>query len=48
MPDFRALAVDVKQPGEVTASATKHLGMLLAEVMKLNKEERNFPSDGSG
>lgn len=42
MPDFRALAIDVKQPGEVMASATKHLGMLLAEVMKLNKDERNF------
>ncbi|TNB46740.1 phosphoketolase family protein [Martelella lutilitoris] len=42
MPDFRELAVDVTQPGAVMTSATKRLGMLLREVMKLNAEERNF------
>jgi xylulose-5-phosphate/fructose-6-phosphate phosphoketolase len=42
MPDFRDYAVGVPQPGRVTAEATRILGRFLRDVMKLNKEERNF------
>jgi xylulose-5-phosphate/fructose-6-phosphate phosphoketolase len=36
MPDFRAYAVDVPKPGTVTAEATRLLGRMLRDVMKLN------------
>jgi xylulose-5-phosphate/fructose-6-phosphate phosphoketolase len=42
MPDFRSYAVDVPQPGSVTAEATKVLGTLLRDVMKLNSAQKNF------
>jgi xylulose-5-phosphate/fructose-6-phosphate phosphoketolase len=42
MPDFRDYAVDVPQPGKVRAEATRILGRFLRDIMKLNKEKRNF------
>ena len=42
MPDFRAYAVDVAQPGAVEAEATRVMGNLLRDVMKLNMDVRNF------
>jgi xylulose-5-phosphate/fructose-6-phosphate phosphoketolase len=42
MPDFRAYAVDVPQPGAVTAEATRVMGNLLRDVMKFNMDTRNF------
>ena len=43
MPDFRDYAVAVPSPGAVPASATRACsGAFLRDVMKLNKEQRNF------
>lgn len=42
MPDFRNYAVDVPQPGQVTAETTRVLGNFLRDVMKRNMKERNF------
>jgi xylulose-5-phosphate/fructose-6-phosphate phosphoketolase len=42
MPDFRAYAVDVPQPGAVLAESTRVQGTFLRDVMKLNMESRNF------
>ena len=42
LPDFRAYAVDVASPGAVTAEATHVTGTFLRDVMKLNREARNF------
>ncbi len=42
MPEFRDFAVDVPQPGRVRAEATREMGKLLREVMRLNKKQRNF------
>jgi xylulose-5-phosphate/fructose-6-phosphate phosphoketolase len=42
MPEFRDYAVDVPGPGEVMAEATKVMGMLLRDIMKLNMDGRNF------
>jgi xylulose-5-phosphate/fructose-6-phosphate phosphoketolase len=42
MPDFRAYAVEVPQPGTEFAEATRILGGFLRDVMKLNAEARNF------
>ncbi|MGI2902200.1 phosphoketolase family protein [Tolypothrix sp. VBCCA 56010] len=42
MPDFRNYAVEVDKPGAVVAEATKVMGKLLRDVMKLNSERRNF------
>ncbi len=36
MPDFRACAVEVKQPGHTRADNTRPLGAFLREVMRLN------------
>ena len=36
MPDFRDYAVDVPKPGRVVAEATRVLGQLLRDVVKLN------------
>ena len=36
MPDFRGYAVDVPKPGAVEAEATRVMGKLLRDVMKLN------------
>jgi xylulose-5-phosphate/fructose-6-phosphate phosphoketolase len=42
LPDFRAYAVDVPQPGGVEGEATRVMGQFLREVVSLNSEERNF------
>ena len=42
MPDFRQYAVDVPRPGTVKAEATRVLGRLLRDVMKLNQDRHNF------
>jgi xylulose-5-phosphate/fructose-6-phosphate phosphoketolase len=42
MPDFRDYAVAVPQPGTVVGEATRVMGALLRDVMKLNWERRNF------
>ncbi len=42
LPDVHAYAVDVAKPGGVTAEATRELGKLLRDVVKLNAEGRNF------
>jgi xylulose-5-phosphate/fructose-6-phosphate phosphoketolase len=42
MPDFREYAVRVLKPGQTTAEATRVMGALLRDVMKLNANERHF------
>ena len=42
MPDFRDYAVEVKEPAEIKAEATRVSGKFLRDVMKLNLESRNF------
>ena len=42
LPDFRDYAVDVPQPGNVNAEATRVMGRFLRDVMKLNMHTRNF------
>ena len=42
LPDFNDYAVDVPEPGVVTAEATRVLGRYLRDVMKLNLPGRNF------
>ncbi|MFE8070450.1 phosphoketolase family protein [Marinobacteraceae bacterium S3BR75-40.1] len=42
LPDFRDYAVDVPEPGAVTAEATRVMGGLLRDVMRLNADARNF------
>ena len=42
MPDFRDYAVAVKKPGAARAEATRVLGNMLRDVMKLNLASRNF------
>jgi xylulose-5-phosphate/fructose-6-phosphate phosphoketolase len=42
MPEFRDYAVNVPNPGSTMAEATRVMGMLLRDVMKLNAEARNF------
>jgi len=42
MPDFRTYAVDVLRPGATDAEATRVMGTLLRDVMKLNMDSRNF------
>ncbi len=42
MPDFRKYAVKVPSPGSVEASDAHMLGEFLRDVIKLNKDERNF------
>ena len=42
MPDFRDYAVAVPKPGTAIEEATRVLGKLLRDVMKLNAESRNF------
>ncbi|HUJ74156.1 MAG TPA: phosphoketolase family protein [bacterium] len=42
LPDFRAYAVPVKQPGATMAESTRIMGEFLRDVMKLNWEQRNF------
>jgi xylulose-5-phosphate/fructose-6-phosphate phosphoketolase len=42
MPDFRDYAVDVPKPGTTLGEATRVLGGLLRDVMRLNQDQRNF------
>ena len=42
MPDFRDFAVATPAPGAATAEATREMGRFLAEVMRLNLDQRNF------
>ena len=42
MPDFRSYAVQVLKPGVVRAEATRILGQMIRDVMKLNEGSRNF------
>ena len=42
IPDFREYAVRVLKPGQTTAEATRVMGALLRDVMKLNAVEHNF------
>jgi xylulose-5-phosphate/fructose-6-phosphate phosphoketolase len=42
MPDFRDYAVTVPSPGSVQAADTHVLGVFLRDVVKLNREQRNF------
>ena len=42
MPDFRQYAVPVPVPGNTVAEATRVMGQLLRDVMRLNAAEANF------
>jgi xylulose-5-phosphate/fructose-6-phosphate phosphoketolase len=42
MPDFRKYAVEVSKPGTSFGEATRVLGVLLRDVMKLNDASKNF------
>jgi xylulose-5-phosphate/fructose-6-phosphate phosphoketolase len=42
LPDFRAFAVSVPAPGAVDAEATRILGRMLRDVMRLNEASQNF------
>ncbi len=42
LPDFRSYAIDVPKPGGATGEATRAMGRLLRDVMKLNAEACNF------
>jgi xylulose-5-phosphate/fructose-6-phosphate phosphoketolase len=42
LPDFRRYAVAVAQPGTTKAEATRVMGGFLRDVMKLNRDARNF------
>jgi xylulose-5-phosphate/fructose-6-phosphate phosphoketolase len=42
LPDFRHYAVEVPKPGIVLSEATRVLGNMLRDVMKLNRDSRNF------
>ena len=42
MPDFRDYALDVAKPGTTFAEATRVLGGFLRDVMRLNRDQRNF------
>ncbi|HZC81648.1 MAG TPA: phosphoketolase family protein, partial [Nitrospiraceae bacterium] len=42
MPDFRQYAVSVAKPGTIIAEATRVLGALLRDAMKLNADAKNF------
>jgi xylulose-5-phosphate/fructose-6-phosphate phosphoketolase len=42
LPDFRQYAVPVPRPGTAVEEATRVLGRLLRDVVKLNRDRRNF------
>jgi xylulose-5-phosphate/fructose-6-phosphate phosphoketolase len=42
MPDFRDYSVPVVKPGTTNAEATRELGKFLRDVMRLNKDAKNF------
>jgi len=42
LPDFRNYALDVPKPGAVSGEATRVMGTLLRDVMRMNHGARNF------
>jgi xylulose-5-phosphate/fructose-6-phosphate phosphoketolase len=42
LPDFRSYAVDVPSPGAVEAEDTRVVGTLLRDVVRMNRDQRNF------
>jgi xylulose-5-phosphate/fructose-6-phosphate phosphoketolase len=42
LPDFRNYAIDVPRPGATGAEATRVMGDLLRDVMRLNHDAKNF------
>ncbi len=42
MPDYRDYALAVPSPGSVKGEATRVMGMLLRDVMKMNEHDSNF------
>src|SRR5712691_4618413 len=42
LPDFRNYAIEVPQPGSVTAESTRPVGKMLRDVMKANADANNF------
>jgi xylulose-5-phosphate/fructose-6-phosphate phosphoketolase len=42
MPEFQNYALSVPKPGTTVGEATRVLGKMLADVMKLNQESKNF------
>ncbi len=42
LPDFRDYAVEVPQPGTLSAEATRVMGQFLRDVMKRNLKNKNF------
>ena len=42
MPDFRDYAVEVPKPGQIMGEATRVMGVLLRDIMQLNKDAQNF------
>ncbi|MES2461016.1 MAG: phosphoketolase family protein [Armatimonadota bacterium] len=42
MPDFQEYALEVPKPGTVVAEATRIAGLFLRDVMKENRDSRNF------
>jgi xylulose-5-phosphate/fructose-6-phosphate phosphoketolase len=42
LPDFRAYAVKIEAPGVARAEATRVLGGFLRDVMRQNRDQRNF------
>ena len=42
MPEFRDYAVEVPQPGTVTAESTRIMGQFLRDIMRRNKKQANF------
>ncbi len=48
LPDFRKYAVEVSKPGTTTAEATRVLGKMLRDVMKMNMESQQFSGVRTG
>jgi xylulose-5-phosphate/fructose-6-phosphate phosphoketolase len=42
LPDFRAYAIELPQPGAVVAESTGVQGKFLRDVLKLNSDQKNF------
>jgi xylulose-5-phosphate/fructose-6-phosphate phosphoketolase len=42
LPDFRAYAVEVPEPGSVEAEATREQGKFIRDVFRLNAAQKNF------
>jgi xylulose-5-phosphate/fructose-6-phosphate phosphoketolase len=42
MPNFQDYAIDIPKPGTIAVEATRVMGYFLRDVMKLNRDSRNF------